>query len=482
MKKFFVFFVMVMLVLSTLLSGCGSAEADRDEELKESLESTYEELTATFSGATGQYDLVAEYLQSWASKNDITISANEENYMVLENPATEGVKNAESTVLQCSIDTNSLGNSLQSLAISLTSLLGPLEHGDITLIITETNDGEYIGASTLDTGYLKCDNFINMTQNDDVELYTSGSYAASSVMSADISTEEPYYPHAYAITMKISGHHDPFKADDTDYPNPVEVIGNLLANEKSSGQLFQLASFNCEMKSGYIPTSATAVVIIDTNDISSFEKKFKSSYNNMKKKFEKLESNFVYTFTETAMPEEVMSSETGDNIISLMYTLKTGKYAPDEEDDAAAETETSEEEAVEEKNDDEEVFALAEISNISTTGGKFILETSFRGTNEEMISDLSEVYLTTSTLCDIDYQQSGITVTWPSKDNTELAGFFADALGAEETVFNGTVESSECNIFASKANLNMISYQCNIHHGEAALSNICNFLTSLTVK
>lgn len=483
MKKFFVFFITIMLIISLLLTGCGSSEADREQELKDSLEKTYEELTATFSGATGEYELVAQYIQSWASKNDIVIVANEENYMVLENPATEGCEKAETTTLQCSIDTKKFANSLQSLAISLTSLLGPLEHGDIDLIISETDNGEYTGAEDISVEYLQKDNFINMTQNDDIELYTSGSYASSAVMSADISTEEPYYPHAYAITMKISGHHDPFSMNDTDHPNPVEVIGNLLANEKSSGQLFQLASFNCEVKQGYIPTSATAVVIIDTNDVSSFEKKFRSSYNNMKKKFEALEENFVYTFTETAMPEEVMSTETGNNVISLMYTLKTGKYAPDEEDEDAAEnTEESATEESSEDKEDAETFALAEISNISTNGGKFILETSFRGTDEEIINDFSEVYLTTSSLCDIDYQHSGISVTWPSKDNTELAAFFIDALGSKEVVLGGSVESSECNVFASKAALNMISYQCNIHHGEAALANICHYLTSLTEK
>lgn len=481
MKKFFVFFIAIMLVFSLLLTGCGSSEADREQELKDSLEKTYEELTATFSGATGEYDLVAQYIQSWASQNSIVIAANEESYMVLENPATEGCEKAESTTLQCTIDTKKFANSLQSLAISLTSLLGPLEHGDISLIITETDNGEYTGADSADVEYLQNDNFINIKQNDSIELYTSGAYASSAVMSADITTEEPYYPHAYTITMKISGHHDPFTLDDTDHPNPVEVIGNLLANEKSSGQLFQLASFNCEAKQGYIPTSATAVVIIDTNDISSFEKKFRSSYNNMKKKFENLEENFVYTFTETAMPEEVMSSETGNNIISLMYTLKTGKYAPEEDEEA---DENVDEEIAEEAENKEDIesFALAEISNISTNGGKFYLETSFRGTDKEIIGKLSELYSTTSGLCDIDYQHSGISITWPSKDNTELASFFIDALGSKEAVMSGAIESSECNVFASKAALNMISYQCNIHHGEAALSNICHYLTGLTEK
>jgi len=476
MKKFFVFFIACVFMLSTVLSGCGSSEAERQEELNDSLEKTYEELSATFSGESGEYELISEYIQSWASKNDIAISANEKNYMVLKNPATEGSENAESTMLQCMIDTSSFSRSLQSLSISLAALLGPLEHGDITLLITETTEGEYKGASALDSKFLNGDNFINIEQNDDIELYTSGSYASSAVMTTDIPKSEPYYGNAYTITMKISGYHDPFNNDTADYPNPVEVIGNLLASEKSSGQLFQLASFNCEAKAGHVPTAATAVVVIDDNDISSFEKKFKSSYNNMKKKFEELEDNFVYTFTATDMPSSVISNETSDNIISLMYTLKTGKYRPAEED-----TEDSIEDDSEEKEkDDKETYALAEISSVSTNDGKFKLTTSFRGTDEAIIEELSKVYLTISSLCDIKYSKAKNYVTWPTKDNTELSTYFIETLGAEETVFETKLESSECDVLASKAKLNMISYQCNIHHGEAALANLCGFMNTAT--
>ncbi len=473
MKKIFVFFILGVLVLSTVLSGCGSASADRQKELNESLNSTYEELTSTFSGSTGEYELISEYLLSWASKNDIKVISNESSYMVLKNPATEGGKKADSTTLQCTIDTKNFSNSLQSLSISLTSLLGPLEHGDITLIITETDNGAFNGAKAVPSKYVVTDHFINMKQNDDIELYTSGSNALTASMTTQLEEAAPHYPFAYAITMKISGYHDPFNQDDSDYPNPVEVIGNLLATEKSSGQLFQLASFECENTSGYVPTSATAVVVIDANDVSSFEKKFKSSYNSMKKKFEKLEDNFVYTFTETDMPDVVISSESSDNIISLMYTLKTGKYHKEE---VAEENKDSEEEK------EEKSLALAEISKVSTNDGQFELLATFRATDKEVLDELSEVYETTSGLCDIDYDKSETKLTWPTKDNTELATYFADTLGAEETIFEYTMNSSECEIFAAKAPLNIISYQCNIHHGEAALSNICNFLEGLITK
>lgn len=462
MKKFFVFFLAILFLTTSMLSGCGNKAEDRQSELNEILDSTYEELTATFSGSTGQYDLVAQYLQSWASKYEIDIIANEEDYMILSNPATDDSKGAKTTALQCTVDTKSFSTSLQSLALSLTCMLGPESHGDISLIITETDNGEYTGAASINPKYLKCDNFINIAQNDDVRLYLSGSYESHATMSTNISTAAPSYPNAYNITMKISGHHDPFNMKGSDYPNPVEVIGNLLATEKSSGQLFQLSSFSCDTIKGYIPTSATAIVVIDDNDINSFEKKFKTSYNNMKKKFEKLEDNFVYTFTRTELPEQVMSSTTSDNIISLMYTLKPGTYLQDE--------------------DTGDVIATSEISNVTIKDGTFKLSTVFRSTDELILDEMSEVFLTTSGLCDIDYNRGDTHLTWPSKNNKKTANFFKNALGAEETICPVTLESSENDIFASKAKLRIISYQCNIHHGEAAISNITKFLETPIVE
>ena len=119
-------------------------------------------MNSTCSGDTGKYSLVSEYLYSWAKKNELTVAENQDSYMVIENPATSGYEDSESTVLQCSVETSRLNASMQPLAVSLTALLGPESHGPISLIITENNDGNYTGAAAVDPKYYKCDNFINM--------------------------------------------------------------------------------------------------------------------------------------------------------------------------------------------------------------------------------------------------------------------------------------------------------------------------------
>ena len=77
MRRFFIAMVTVVLMTSAVfLSGCSLGTPDRETELKDTLSDTYSELNSTFSGNTGKYPLVAEYLTSWAKSNDLTVKKN----------------------------------------------------------------------------------------------------------------------------------------------------------------------------------------------------------------------------------------------------------------------------------------------------------------------------------------------------------------------------------------------------------------------
>lgn len=465
MRRFLISATIILsMLLTVFLSGCSLGEVSREKELKDTLTTTYEELGSTFSGKTGKYHLVAEYLYSWAKKNDIKIAEKHENYMVLVNPATKGYEKSESTVLQCAVKTTDMANSMQPLAVSLTSLLGPENHGDITLLITENNEGHYSGAAAADPKYFSSDNFINMQYGSNIRLLTSGATALTGTMSSDISMTSPSYSNAYAITMSMTDHADPFDFEKQ-YPNPIETIGGLLATEKSSGNLFEIASFSCKTADGYTPNSATAIVVVDDNDIESFTKKFDKSYEKLKKKFDKLEDHFVYTMTETAMPSSVISGRYSDNIISLMYTLQTGVYLQDEESG--------------------DIISASDISSINTADGKFTVVIKSRSLQKPIIEEMSTAFSTTSGLCNTKYTPSARTKTWTADENKDLSSFFIEALSIEDSKKNSlsALESSECDIFSSKVpGLNIISYSFNSESREAAMLNTIHFLESRTSK
>ena len=458
MKKFFLSLTVTILFSAFVLTGCSVGETSRQQDLLASMEATYEELSSTLSGSSGEYSLLSEYLDSWANKNGVNMEQHHDNYTVIENPATSGYESAESTVIQCAVKTDDFKTSMQTLAIALTSLLGPENHGDIRAVITEDDAGNLTGAGAVDAKYLKCDNFINLEYSSSPEIYTKGSYAISGTMTSSIDTDSPSYGNAFAISMTIPDYKDPFDFD-TQYPNPVEVIGSLLATEKSSGQLFQLTSFTCEASDGATPRSATAVVVVDDNDVESFTNRFERSYNNMQERFSDLDDSFVYTMTETSMPSSVISGTGSDNIISLMYTLDTGIYLQDE--------------------DSGNVIAGSDISFISTDGNSFKAVIRARSLDSSVLREMSDIFLTTSGLCDISYTPSEIVTTWSCNEDKNLGRFFVDALG-QSSQTPGTLLSSELDIFSSKVDgLNAISYHCNMESGEPTLTNIIRFLESL---
>ena len=58
MKRFLAVISALALIFSFFLSGCSGSTADRENELKDSLQPVYEELGSNFSGDKGDYSLV----------------------------------------------------------------------------------------------------------------------------------------------------------------------------------------------------------------------------------------------------------------------------------------------------------------------------------------------------------------------------------------------------------------------------------------
>jgi len=75
MKRIFLLLLVLVLTVSLFMTGCGNSEAEREEELKNTLETTSEKLQSNFSGTDGDYSLVSEYLKSWANSNELKLYA-----------------------------------------------------------------------------------------------------------------------------------------------------------------------------------------------------------------------------------------------------------------------------------------------------------------------------------------------------------------------------------------------------------------------
>ncbi len=453
MRKILVLAALFVTSAMLCLTGCGSG--DRQGELETIYSDTYEELQETFSDSGSKFTMVEEYVRSWAKSNDIKVLDQADSYMILKNKKTKDAKDAKSVTLHCSVDTQDMINTNHILATSLTSLLGPETHGTIKLIISDAGTNDFAGVRQIPADQLKTGNLIHLKDSEKKELKTFGSYAFDATLHKGIKREKPTHTNAYEITMNVGNYKDSFDYTNK-YPDPIEVVGNYLATSKSSGYLFQLASFKSKKSDGGTPESAKAVIVIDDNNVEKMQKRFDKSFDSIKKRCEKLGIDFVYTFTETSMPKQVIDDKSSGRLISLLYTLDPGIFYQDE--------------------DTGEIISAKEFVKVSTKGDQFTLKVKGRSKTEASLTELKQALATMAGLSDVKCNVTKEYTTWSSKDDT--AAYFREALGVAEDDEISTLKTSELNILAEKRpSLSCLSYGFSLAEDKDAITAITGFMS-----
>ncbi len=457
MKQILPFLISMVLIISLSLSGCDS-DGDREAELTEYFKATQGNLMGTFTGDSCDFSMVGDYLKSWAESSGVEVEHADNHYVVLCNESEGSSGRADTTVLQCSVNTNDYKKSLDVMATGLTALLGPNDHGKIRLIVTEFTDGRRIGAESVPEKYLKCDNMIALQNSKETMIYTSGSNEKKCTMSTDAVPKSPDYDNTYVISMTMTEYADPFNFENkNNYPNPAEVIGGLLSGQKSAGNLFNIVSFTTKAHEGYLPYRATAVIAIDDNHVESFIKKFDKSFSAMEDKFEKLEDTFIYTMSETSSPATVLPDTATDNLISLMYTLNTGKCYQGEDTGI--------------------IYSSSYINSVSTSDNMLSVGITLRARGEANLTTLSNEYEVTSGLCSTKYSPGDAGIVWSSDPDSDLASYFTELIPTDEDESKVALKSCDNDLFAMKVpDLNIITYAFNKKDCLNTMINIVRYI------
>ena len=475
-----------MLLLSSLfLCSCSEEQIDRGQELRPVMETCDSKLTLDFPGGTATFKQVADYMGRWAENAGLDVTKKADHYIVLTNPATRGMKKEPSVTMSVALDPSDLRGDGPQVSLGMASLLGPLQHGRLRLIVTEATDNLYPGAEELNPKYLKCDHFINLCQGGSDAIYTAGPMISTGTLTCSARKTAPEYGNAFRISIHIPDGIDPYVFDkEHSLPNPVNVIGDLLASAKSSGRLFEIASFSAKANGSFLPTDAKAVVVIDDNNVEAFQKRFDQSYEAFEKRFGQLEAaseeeekdakaeeaaaepapTFTYTMEPVEVPSRVLKQGASNNIISLMYTLQTGIQLQDEASG--------------------DLTAASYIRSLSTKGGKFRLELDMRSRDQGSMDEMTGNYLITSGLCDVDYENTEPRRIWTCQEDSSLAAWFIASVNEDaEDIDTTCMVSSECDLFyAAKDDLDIISYHFKKDHRPEVLDNLLAYMTSLSTN
>lgn len=461
MKRFFPVIISLILICSTLFTGCNnnnettvsskdSLEAFHDlltESLLPETETTTDETEITFK----QFSSV---LSSWADGNNIDVQESNDNYIVLSKGSSGEIKNVESFTFHSAIDLSSISavkTSLSNSAIIMAILNDASNHGDLNAIFTMVKDGQPVGSESLASEYLECDNFIDIAYDKNTTLYNT--FAAISDMTAtkELTITQPQYTKAFEIKFEGKQNQSAYK-NRGHYPNPIKTIGDLLASSQTSTILFELTSFNGGTNSDQIPSEATANIVLHENDVESFTKKFDNSYKKVAEMYEDVDEEFTYTLTPVDLPEEVICKEDTEKIVSLMYTMINGTYS---------------------RNESDETQAVSNMGIVSTTDGMFKMDINAKSLSDEIMTELETVIKTICGLSNIDYTKQNGTALWTN--DSELISTLSTELAAD---CSGILELKHVTKLIEKnPEINLVTLGTNLDDAKKDIDKIVEYMT-----
>ncbi len=404
MKKHLLLIV-ILLLMMTLLPGCDALQEDSGEnnEARIKIQEEYDSLLQASSKFYTMEDY-AHYLLKWAAVKKVRASYDDAGNVIMSRTPSEGYSSQNSLNVSVPLNLKDIEKNGLAAATALTFLDTVTENNFMRLIFTNDEDPDHPGAAGLNKRFLNAANHIilqwdDQSSEEELVIRTGGAGYTRYSMKKDIQTIPATYPIAY--TISISGLEGGDTSDlQSRKPNPVKILGDLLASWKSAGILFELASFEGGIQENRYPESASLTVLLNDNDIRRFLTAGEKAKEKFIKDFGDQEPNARFLIEEVPRPELVLDPSSGDSIVSLMYTLVNGVVERDE--------------------DSGEILIFSQMEKVHTTNNLFILEIGSHFLVEEGSDNFSEMLGIIAGLSEVDHEQLRYYPAWSTAENSPL--------------------------------------------------------------
>lgn len=450
-RKLSVFLVALLLITSFSSCGIGANDEIRNDEIETGVLEEYNNLINASKNFT-TIEKFDNYLLKWANKRNIKASYDAYENVIFSKSPTTGYENGNSINIQTSIGLTDLEERCLSIAMSLFLIENVSENNFMRIIFTNNDKGDFSGAKGISSRYLFADNQVNLDWSYDkgkkppkLTVLRGSAGASIAQMSQPLVYTSSNYSNTYEISINNLNGGDSSVSTGL-HPNPIKIIGDLLASCKASGILFELGSFNGGSSPFTYPTNATLTLVINDNDVNKFTKKVENSQENFKDTFGDSEENYTYEMTEINPLDQVLSLENTDSIVSVLYTLTNGVYLRDE--------------------DTGETIATSNIGQVSTLNNGFQLIVCGRSVEKDGLEQLKDSYNTIASLSDLNYKLLDERPLWESKNDNELLDKITDLAnnkyGIEPKIMRTFIETENSFFSKNKYLINLVSIKINI--------------------
>lgn len=358
-------------------------EAPSLEEVLEDKLTAYETDLRDSLGSMDTNEDVSEFLLTWAKNKEISATRDTAGNVIYTVKPSENVESAQPAAVICSYDAKHMEAHIEEMSIALCVAKNAVNHGKLSIVFLAEENGEKTGVQGLDAG-LFSDNTAVFCLGNSSEARVSavtGGYSQIEI-THKLKYRKPSYHKAYKISLRncpsqmVSGAVDRI-------PNPIKILGNVLANFKSTSLPFELATFYGGTSANFTPSGATMIVVVNDVDVEKLQNKMNNSIEKVYDTYLEDYPELEYTCEETELPSRVLNSGDTDNLVSLMYTAFDGIY---------------------QRDDEGVITALTSIGRISCKNRQLKIRISAMASDQELLEEICESYETICGLCDVKYK------------------------------------------------------------------------------
>jgi dipeptidase D len=316
---------------------------------------------------------IRQYLLDFAGKNNLESREDEVGNILIIRPASRGMENRKTIVLQSHIDmvgeknadyphdwttdpiipvikdgwVSATGTTLGAddgigIAAQMAILTNDnLVAGRIECLFTVDEESGMTGAINLKSDFFSGKILINLDSEDEGILYI-GCAGGMDTVGILKYVAIPVKEDSIALKISIMGLHGGHSGDEIHkgYGNSVKIMSRILLN-LSKGFKISVANFDGGNLRNAIPREAFATIVINKNDYGQVEKWINDFYLTLKDEHGVLEKDLKISVNQTSLPPFVMDIENQIKFLNSLNCCPHGVIAWSKEMDDLVETSTN---------------------------------------------------------------------------------------------------------------------------------------------
>lgn len=415
---------------------------------------------------SGHLEKVQQFLLDFAKNTGVEAFKDEAGNIVMRKPATPGMENRKTTILQAHMDmvpqkektsthnfetdpiqtyvdgewvkakgtTLGADDGLGVAAIMAVMEAKDLKHGPIEALITADEETGMYGANGLPAGELEGEILLNLDTEQEGELIIGSAGGVDITATLDYKeTESDKTDAAVKITIKgLKGGHSGLEiCEGRGNANKmmVRIVREAIAEDDAC-----LATWHGGNMRNAIPREAEVVLTLpkeNVDDLKSIVADYKETFNN---EYKGIESDIEVTAEEVALPEMIVPQEIQDNLVDAIYAAHNGvwRYIP---------------------TMPEIVETSSNLAIVDIDGGKAAIKILARSSSETMKDELSTSLESCFNMAGMKVEFSGAYGGWDPNTDSELIKVMRNIyknLFNEKPTVQVVHAGLECSIILSK--------------------------------